>query len=202
ELEKYHVFLASGLSQAFQIESTEKLNLVILDLGLSDGSGFEFLANVRSKGSRLPIIILSAQTDEDSVVKGLQLGANDYMRKPFSNREFIARVKTVLKEPQHHEEQIRIGDLLILLNQRSITYQETPIGVNRREFDILLHFSQRLGTIVSRENLIQAIDKELEIFDRTIDSHVSHLRTKLKKAGVKNIKISSVYGMGYRMEKL
>jgi len=74
--------------------------LIILDLGHPDGHGFDFLKKLRESGSRLPVIILTAQTDEDSVVTGLQLGANDYMRKPFGNKELLARVKAVLREPQ------------------------------------------------------------------------------------------------------
>ncbi len=201
ELEGYKFSLAENLKMAFDINQTEKINLVVLDLGLPDGSGFEFLKKVRSSGSRLPIIILTAQTDEDFVVEGLQLGANDYMRKPFGNKELLARIKTALKEPQRRDRQLRFEDLLIIVEKRKVMFGETFIDLNPREFDILLYMIERADSIVSRESLLQIFDKDGEIFDRTIDSHVSHLRASLKKIGVTSIKISSVYGIGYRLEK-
>ncbi len=201
ELEGYQFFRAENLKQARELNAANSFHLVILDLGLPDGHGFDFLKQLRDAGSRLPVIILTAQTDEDSVVAGLQLGANDYMRKPFGNKELLARVKAVLREPQTRERQLRYEDLLILLDQRTVRFGDNQIELNRREFDILQRFVEKADNIVTRESLLQLFDKDGEIYDRTIDSHVSHLRSKLKKAGVQSIKISSVYGLGYRLEK-
>jgi len=201
ELEGYKFFRAENIQQARKLNSENSFHLVILDLGLPDGHGFDFLRDLRTSGSRLPVIILTAQADEDSVVEGLQLGANDYMRKPFGNKELLARIKAILREPQRRERQIRYSDLLILIDQRSARFGETNIELNRREFDILLFLVERADNIVTREALLELFDKDGEIFDRTIDSHVSHLRSKLKKADVQAIKISSVYGVGYRLEK-
>jgi DNA-binding response OmpR family regulator len=200
EAEGYSIIWAESLRSAFDKNEKEKLGLVILDLGLTDGSGFEFLNKVREAGSRLPIIILTAQSDEDSLVEGLQRGANDYMKKPFSNRELLARIKAVLREPQMRESQTRYGDLLLLHDQRLVKFKDITVEMNRREFDVLFLLVQKVDTIVTREAMMEYIDKEGEIFDRTIDSHVSHLRSRLKAAGVNNIKISSVYGLGYRLE--
>ncbi len=202
ESEGYSILCANTLKEAFEINQKETLGLVILDLGLTDGSGLKFLRSIRESGSRLPIIILTAKNDEDTVVECLHLGANDYMKKPFSNRELLARIKSILREPLLRENQMRYGDLLLLLDQRVAKYNNSLVELNRREFDILLHFIQRADTIVTRENLVQSIDKNGEIFDRTIDSHISHLRTRLKQAGIKDIKISSIYGIGYRLEKI
>ncbi|MBK9040136.1 MAG: response regulator transcription factor [Bdellovibrionales bacterium] len=202
EIEGYRTFWASNLKSAYEINEGEKLGLVILDLGLADGSGFDFLTKVRESGSRLPIIVLTAKTDEDSIVEGLQRGANDYMKKPFGNRELLARIKAILREPQLRENQFRFGDLLLLVDQRVVKYKEKLIEVNRREFDILLFLVQRANTIVNREILLQAMDKDGQIFDRTIDSHISHLRSRFRSANISTIKISSVYGLGYRLEKV
>lgn len=202
EIEGYRTFWASNLKSAYEINEGEKLELVILDLGLADGSGFDFLTKVRESGSRLPIIVLTAKTDEDSIVEGLQRGANDYMKKPFGNRELLARIKAILREPQLRENQFRFGDLLLLVDQRVVKYKEKLIEVNRREFDILLFLVQRANTIVNREILLQAMDKDGQIFDRTIDSHISHLRSRFRSANISTIKISSVYGLGYRLEKV
>ncbi len=201
ELEGYKYLRADSLKAALAFNEKEKIDLVVLDLGLPDGHGFDFLKKVREAGSRLPIIILTAQTDEDTVVEGLQLGANDFMRKPFGTKELLARIKAVLREPVRRERQIRFEDILILIDQRSVKFGEESVELNRREFDILLYLVERADNIVTREALLQIFDKEGEIYDRTIDSHVSHLRSKLKKQGVNSIKISSVYGLGYRLEK-
>ncbi len=201
QAEGYAIVWADNLKSAFDKNQKEKLGLVILDLGLTDGSGFDFLNEVRNSGSRLPIIILTAQSDEDSLIEGLQQGANDYMKKPFSNRELVARIKAVLREPQVREAQTRYSDLLLLHDQRIVKFKESNIEMNRREFDVLHFLIQRAEMIVTREALMEHIDKDGDIFDRTIDSHVSHLRSRFKAAGVTNIKISSVYGLGYRLEK-
>lgn len=193
--------LASSLKQARQLNEQNKYNLILLDLNLPDGHGFDLLKEIRQSGSILPILILTAVSDEDSVVTGLQLGADDFIRKPFGNRELLARIQAVLRVPQMRERQLRYGDLLLLLEQRIVKYQEQNLDLSRREFDLLHHLVQRAEAIVTRDALINAISKDGEIFDRTIDSHISHLRATLKKSEVKTIKISSVYGVGYRLEK-
>lgn len=202
ETEGYQVFLANSLRTAFAINENEKLSLVLLDLSLGDGSGIDFLIKVRESQSRLPIIVLTARTDEESVVEALQRGANDYMKKPFGNKELVARIKAVLREPQMRETQTRFGDLLLLIDQRIVMHKGKTVEMNRREFDILLLLVQRANTIVSRENILQILDKDGEIFDRTIDSHVSHLRSKFRSCEIADLKISSVYGVGYRLERV
>lgn len=202
ELEGFKHFWASSLKQAHDIESSENLDLVLLDLGLGTESGFDFLKYLRDKSSRLPVIILSAKTDEDSVVKGLELGANDYLRKPFGNKELLARIKTVTNSPKHHDEKISYGGIKILKNKRQVLFGTQDINLNRREYDLFLYMIERAESIVSRNDLLSSINEDGDIFDRTIDSHISHLRKKLRKQNVTQIKIRSVYGLGYRLEKI
>ncbi|MGE0633301.1 MAG: winged helix-turn-helix domain-containing protein [Pseudobdellovibrionaceae bacterium] len=114
----------------------------------------------------------------------------------------MARIKAVLRKPVLREDQLKYGDLILLLDQRVAKYHDSPVDLNRREFDVLLKLVQRVDTIVTRDSLLESIDKSGEIFDRTIDSHISHLRSRFKNAGIKDIKISSVYGLGYRLEKV
>lgn len=201
ELEGYRVHWVRDLKSAFQANEQSGFNLVVLDLGLPDGSGLRFLRHLREKGLSTPVLILTAKTDEDSVVEGLHAGANDYVRKPFGNRELIARIKTVLREPQPGGKEFRYGDLLVCLDQRKVTFGGKDIDLNRREFDLLCYFVQHAESVVTREAILRALDKDGEIFDRTIDSHVSHMRGRLRRAGVESIQISSVYGIGYRLEK-
>jgi len=201
ENEGYQIHWAKSLKDAAQSAAESRPDLVILDLGLPDGSGLSFLKDLRQSGSMVPVIILTAKTDEDTVVEGLQLGANDYVRKPFGDRELLARIKTALREPQSRDRQLRFGDLLLLLDRRQLVASGQEVDLSPREFDLLVHFVQNAGKVVSREALLRVFDKDGEIFDRTVDSHVSHVRTRLRKAGVSSVQISSVYGVGYRLEK-
>jgi two-component system OmpR family response regulator len=202
EHEGYKVHWASALQTASSFFQRSKIELVILDLGLPDGSGFQFLKEIRTSGSRVPVVILTAKTDEDSVVEGLQSGANDYVRKPFGDRELLARIKTALREPQVRSPQLRYGDLLVLLDKREVVYNGTEVDLSPREFEILAYFVENAERVVTREAILSSIDKNGELFDRTIDSNVSHVRARLKKAGVKTVQISSIYGVGYRLEKV
>lgn len=199
ELEGHRVSWAKSLSDAYQQNDQEKFQLAILDLGLPDGSGLNFCKRVREAGSRLPIIILTAQADEDSVVEGLSFGANDYVKKPFSHRELSARIKASLREPILREDQLRYGNLLLLNDQRRVFVNSEEIVLNRREFDLLKILMAHPGTVVTRESMISQLDSAEEIFDRTIDSHISHVRAKLKKISSCNVKIKSEYGVGYRL---
>jgi two-component system OmpR family response regulator len=201
EMEGYHVTWTRDLKSAQLVTEKTKLDLVILDLGLPDGSGISLLKKVRESGSVIPVIILTAKTDEDSVVEGLQTGANDYIRKPFSKKELSARIKTALRELQTRDRQIRFGELVLFPDQRRILFNENEVELKRREYDILCYFIQHAEAVVSREDLIKSFDKDSEIYDRTVDSHVSHVRARLKKAGVMSVQINSIYGLGYRLEK-
>ena len=201
QLEGYEVDWVQSLRGAFEVNATKSFNLVILDMGLPDGKGLTFLQSIREAGSRMPVLILTAQTDEESVVAGLNSGASDYVRKPFGGRELLARIKNILREPTLREDQLRFGNLLILRAQRKVMFDESEVDFNRREFDILTFLVEHGDSVVSRERLLSMLDKDGEIFDRTLDSHVSHIRAKLRKSGVSAIQISSVYGVGYRLEK-
>jgi len=201
EIEGYKLTWAKDLRSGLDAESKGQFDLIILDVNLPDGSGLDLCVAVRAKMSRIPIIFLTAKTDESSVVAGFEAGANDYVKKPFGNRELFARIKATLREPVRRDVQLRFGDLLLLTEKRQVFNKELEIDLNRREFDILTVFVQNSETVVTREKLLSFLDKEGEIFDRTIDSHVSHIRSKLKKSGLESLQITSVYGVGYRLEK-
>lgn len=201
EYEGYQVNWARDLKTAFKENGSATFDLAILDLGLPDGNGISFCRSVRESGSRMPIIILTAQSDEESAVKGLMAGANDYIRKPFGNRELIARIITVLREPKVREDQARFENLVVLRSQRKVMFGTQEIDLSRREFDLLSVLVENGDAVVTRERLMETLDKEGEILDRTMDSHLSHIRSKLRKAGVSSVQILSVYGIGYRLEK-
>jgi len=202
ELEGFAVDWLEDLRSATAAYGDGKFDLTIMDLGLPDGSGLELCRSIRARNSQAPILILTAKTDEDSVVEGLNAGANDYVKKPFSQKELLARIQSLLRQKRTNDQTAQYGKLTMNLDQRKVRYGDREIAVNRREFDILLHFVRNAEAVVTRESLLSKLDKDGEIFDRTIDSHVSHVRSRLRKAGASDIQINSVYGVGYRLEKL
>jgi len=201
ELEGYKLTWVKDLRSALEVEEKSKFDLVILDVNLPDGSGLSLCSTLRSKGSRIPVIFLTAKTDEDSVVAGFNAGANDYVKKPFGNRELLVRIKTALREPLIRDAKVKFGNLVILVDKRQVFIEDKEIDLNRREFDILAMIVQHSEAVVTREALLNSLDKTEEVYDRTIDSHISHIRSKLKKSGVDSVQITSVYGVGYRLEK-
>jgi DNA-binding response OmpR family regulator len=107
----------------------------------------------------------------------------------------------VIREPHTRSQQVRYDDLLILLEKRQVMYGEKQVELSPREFDILSFLVQNAESVITRQALLEAVDKNGELFDRTIDSNISHVRSRLKRAGVKSIQITSIYGVGYRLEK-
>jgi len=201
ELENFEVVWAQTLKNAEESLQEKKYDLVLLDLGLPDGSGLDLCKKLRASGSGTPIVILTAQGDEDSVVQGLQSGANDYIRKPFGQKELMARIQNAIRGPRPRDAQIGFMDLILYKDQRRVLYLGKELELNRREFDILCFLMESAELVVTRDSILQKLNKEGEIFDRTVDSHLSHIRSKLRQAGVESIQITSVYGIGYRLEK-
>lgn len=202
ELESFKVEWAQSLSEArLKMKSLESADLYLLDINLEDGNGYEFCQWLRSHDFKKPVIFLTARTDEESVLKGFDNGASDYIRKPFSQKELQIRIKNQLADRQASLETVRFAGLTLIKNQQVLKSGESLISLNRRELEVLTTFFERPETIVTREQLIERLSAGDEIFDRTVDSHISHIRAKLQKNGVKEIRINSVYGQGYRLEK-
>ena len=202
ELENYGVLWAQSIQEARRLQATSTgVDLFLLDVNLPDGDGFSFCKWLRQEGVLTPVIFLTARTDEDSVVQGFSEGANDYIRKPFGNKELLARLRNQLSDKKPSLDLIRFAGLTLVKNQQILKTGTSFINLNRREFEILSVFFSQPETIISREQLISAFSAGEEIFDRTVDSHISHIRTRLQKHDVSNIKITSVYGQGYRLEK-
>lgn len=203
ELESYQVVWLQTLRAAQQRLKEEEFQLLLLDVGLPDGSGIEFLKKNRDTlPEKMVIIVLTARSDEDTAVESLECGAHDFIRKPFGSRELSARIKRALSEPLNHEPQLRVGDLLILLEQRKIIFKESTVDLNRREFEIFKFLAQNIDRVVHRETLIAALGSGSDIVDRTVDSHISHIRAKLKEKNVDSLKIAPVYGLGTDWRKL
>jgi len=175
-----------------------RYQLLILDLTLPGASGFEILAHVRREDVRVPVLILSAHNDTRDKVHALDLGADDYLTKPFWPQELVARVKARLRRPElRTSDTLQIGELSIDVGRRLVLVESLPVDLTRAEFDILAALARRLGAAVSRAWLLEHImGLESGATERTLDVHVSRLRKKLGPAGSH---IATVWGVGYRL---
>lgn len=196
----HEVFLAQSLTEARAHLNRDSFDLICLDIGLPDGSGLDFCKDLRESGEEVPILFLSARTDEASVVRGMKNGADDYLRKPFGIEELKVRMQKIMKRFSPGEVSIKFGPLVIDPTQRIVTVEGTLVSLSRKEVDILMLLAKRGGSVVSREAIISAVYESNELYDRTIDSHMSHLRKKLKECAGPELRISSVYGLGYKLQ--
>jgi len=182
----------------------ETPDLIILDLMLPDMDGFEVCKSLKSKDkfASIPIIMLTARAEETEKILGLELGADDYVTKPFSPRELTARVKAVLRRNAPNEEirKIHVGDILMLdPGKYEVEVEGKRIELTSTEFKILQLFSTKKGWVFSRDKILQHLwGDDKMVLDRTIDVHIKHLREKLGKAAAF---IKNVRGVGYKLEE-
>lgn len=182
------------------LESISNLSpdLVVLDVMLPGIGGLQLLPLIRSK-SRLPVIMLTARGDRTDRIIGLELGADDYLPKPFDPRELLARIRSVLRrtQPQEPSEEFRVAGLRLHPKRRSATLDGHVLPLTSLEFDLLALLSQNAGTVVTRDAMADAIGRRLLSFDRSIDMHVVNLRRKLKVGDRPSLQILTVRGTGY-----
>lgn len=194
----FRVVKAATGQQALSAVNEHTPDLVVLDVGLPDVDGLEVCRQIRS-GSPVPIIFLTARDDEVDRVVGLELGADDYVTKPFSPRELVARVKAVLRrsEPGPPPDVLRVGDVEVDSGRREVTAGGTVVDVTTREFDLLRFLAERKGLALSRRQILDGAWRPGWYGDeRTVDVHVAQLRKKLGDAA----RIATVRGVGYRLE--
>jgi DNA-binding response OmpR family regulator len=179
-------------------------DLVVLDLMLPGVDGFEVCRQVRAKSS-VPIIMLTARTEEIDKVLGLELGADDYITKPFSVREFRSRVKAVLRRAERRrldapsEEPLEDGDLRIDFDKRAVTVAGIPVALTYVEFEILATLARNAGRVYSRMVLLERVWGDSSYRDpRTVDVHIRHLREKLETDPAQPKLILTLRGVGYR----
>jgi two-component system, OmpR family, alkaline phosphatase synthesis response regulator PhoP len=177
-------------------------SLVILDLMLPSMDGFEVCRRVRAQ-SDVPIIMLTARTDDVDKIVGLELGADDYLTKPFNPRELVARVKAILRRLEKRGEAVStaqplaLGNLTIQRERRTVLVNQTPIDLRMKEFDLLLTLAENRGVVFSREKLLDVVwGYDFAGETRTVDVHVAHLRHKLEGM---HAMIETVWGVGYKL---
>jgi two-component system response regulator CpxR len=199
----FGVLVAYDGKKALSLAKTEKPDMVVLDLGLPQLDGLDFTREFR-KASNAPIIMLTARAEESDKLIGLELGADDYLSKPFNPRELVARIRAVLRRAQpvgsttSARETIRVGDIEMDSNTRNVRRSGEVVELTGVEYDLLEILLRNAGQIVKREDLVkEVLGRELSPFDRSIDMHVSNLRKKLghQLNGLERIK--TIRGVGY-----
>lgn len=178
--------------------STETFTAVILDLSLPDIDGLQVLRSIRHKGYTLPVMILTARDDIRDRVKGLDLGADDYLGKPFALEELLARLRVLIRRQSGSaDENIVVGKLSLSLSEQNIRFSETLLKLTRNEFKILACLMTNAGRVQSKEQLQQSLHGwEEGASDNAIEVHIHNLRKKVPEIMLKNIR-----GVGYILEK-
>ena len=208
QFEGYEVITAANGKDGLKSALKDKPDLVVLDLMLPEKSGFDVLKEFRERNAATPVLILTARNFEADIVKGFDLGADDYVTKPFSVAELLARVRALLKRAPAVDEDgqqtpgtITFGDVAIDMQSREVKKGEETVALAFKEFELLKYLVLRRGKTVSREELlaeIWGVDPDSGVTTRTVDTHIANLRGKLGGGEVSPNFIATVHKVGYK----
>ncbi len=187
-----------------------KYSLIILDVMLPEVDGFKICKSIRKENHQIPILMLTAKAEEADKIMGLDYGADDYLTKPFSIKELIARVKALLRRASASEtedssklDQMDFGDLVIYPKKRSVQLQDELIELTTKEFELLLLFANNPGRAYSRQELLDVVwGYQYSGYSHTVNSHINRLRSKIEKNPSEPKYITTVWGMGYKFAEL
>jgi DNA-binding response OmpR family regulator len=204
--EGYDVIAASDGETGYRMQQERKPDLIVLDLMLPRMSGFEFCRKLRGEGIQTPILMLTARSEEPDRVLGLDLGADDYVTKPFSVRELMARVRALLRRSQPGPEgapglpdNLSFGGVEIDFRSYEARRNGEPVEMTRKEFAVLRFLAARSGQVVTRDDLLNGVwGFESYPSTRTVDNHVAGLRAKLERDAALPGHIRTVHGVGYK----
>lgn len=206
EIEGYEVIVASDGERGLELAGQSDPDLLILDLMLPKLDGFRILHELRSAGSKFPILILTARGEETDKVRGLRLGADDYVTKPFGVLELLARVEALLRRSGNGSARgtdhrvIEFGSLRIDTSSRTVTRDHEIVSLTPKEYDLLIALIDRRGTIASRFDLLQEVwGYDSSVLSRTVDTHIAELRRKLEADPSSPQHILTVRKVGYRL---
>jgi DNA-binding response OmpR family regulator len=198
----FAVIAAGDGAAALALVRARRPDALVLDLGLPRVDGLDVIRAIR-RDSRVPIVILSARGDETDRVAGLELGADDYVVKPFSPRELVARVRAVLRRAEAvplADERIVAGDLVLDLVRRRVTVADRAVALTPTEFELLATLAREPGRVWTRSQLLDAVHGfSLETYERAIDGHVRNLRRKLEPDDTAPRYVRTVHGVGYAL---
>ncbi len=191
-------------NQGLSVARSEEFQLIILDVMLPGLSGFEVLRQYRESGGKTPVLMLTARGDDVDRIVGLEMGADDYLPKPFNPRELLARIKAILRRTsdldQPPQDELTVGTLHADFRKREASLDDVPLNLTNAEFIILAGLMKEPGNVVSRATLTKAaLGRQLLPDDRSLDTHISNLRRKLDGNGDNRARIRSVRGTGYML---
>jgi DNA-binding response OmpR family regulator len=196
--------LAENYSSASEKISFHQYDIILLDIGLPDGNGFELISLIKKSHVQSGVIILSAKNSLDDKINGLDLGADDYLTKPFQLSELNSRIKAVLRRHQFYgHNQLKFNELIIDTNSKSVHVNEKEIVLTKREYDLLLFFLMNKNRVLTKEAIAEHLWADnIELADNFdfIYTHLNNIRKKVKTAGGKNY-IKTIYGMGYKFSE-
>ncbi|MDC3412623.1 response regulator transcription factor [Aquibacillus sp. 3ASR75-11] len=201
----YETDVAYNGLDALQKATTLEFDFIILDLMLPELDGTEVCKKLRQQQIDTPILMLTARDDEFDKVLGLELGADDYLTKPFSPKEVVARIKAILRRSHPINgtsyKKIKIGDLLIYPEQYVAELNGEALDFTRKEFELLLYLSKNKSRVLSRDQLLNSVwNYDFAGDTRIVDVHVSHLREKIEPDTKRPVYIKTIRGLGYKME--
>lgn len=194
--ENFETFLCVTLKNAHEEIKRNVYDLFLLDFNLPDGEALGFCRILRQQQKTEPIIFVTAELSEDVVVNALEAGANDYLKKPFGNRELVARIKRHLSLNKKDTTE-KFKNIALNSNNLTLSCGQNSVVLSKREFEIMKLLLRTEDALLSKERIIASGNLDVQL--NTIDSHISHLRKKLKAIAADNYKIVSVYGAGYRL---
>lgn len=203
----YEVTLAHDGNAGLDRALSKPYDLIILDLMLPGMDGLEICRRVRAAVVYTPVVVLTSKSSELDRVLGLEIGADDYLTKPFSIRELIARVKALFRRiealkseaSQKSRRLIQTGDLIIDGEKRSVTLQGNPVSLTAKEFDLLSHFANQPGRVYTRMELLNLVwGYGYEGYEHTVNSHINRLRAKIEKDPARPCYLLTVWGIGYK----
>jgi len=202
-MQRYDVITASDGEAGYRLAVEKKPDLVILDVMLPNMSGMEICKKLRSEGFAAPILMLTARGEESDRVLGLDLGADDYVTKPFSIRELLARVRALLRRTQNGEtlpDEVRFDDVIVDFRKFEARKRGTALDLTRKEFGILRMLAAKAGQVVTRDDLLNDVwGYESYPSTRTVDTHIGTLRSKLESDPATPKRLITVHGVGYKL---
>lgn len=198
----YQLTTASSVKQAWQCLENNQYEIVLLDWMLPDSSGIDLLRRIRKKFSKLPVIMLTAKTEEHDRIKGLDTGADDYVTKPFSVQELKLRIQAVIRRSMPEKQDVKIGDLHIDPVSQRVRAGDVNIDLPPTEFKLLHYFMTHEDRVFSRSQLLDQVwGQNVYVEERTVDVHIRRLRKNLAPFNM-DIMLQTVHGSGYRFSRL
>ncbi len=201
EIEKYHVVVAYEGQDGYDLATESNFDVIILDWLLPGMSGIDLCTKLREKQIHTPVLMLTAKTQIEDRVKGLNAGADDYLAKPFAFSELLARIKALVRRPHRLVDQVlTVGPIQVNSTTREVTYQRKALTLTYKEFSLLEFLMAHPNQVKSKQQIMDHVwSYDTDILPNTIEATLRHIRQKLEKAGCKKQIIQTIRGFGYKI---